>query len=203
MLSSAGRAVEVVDTISAEEAERRHNTARNAVTAAREKVRAIEDTCRTINTELVRLRALREMLLFASAEKITEGGTPTDAIKELASLDVRVETHLLALTISVEWHLPLAHAGAAYANADLKDAAGILVDSRRWERMNQQSKTLDALVESEGAVELHSSRFESEGVIVNEMRLEAAAARQAMDTYLTKVGPSIHAIQERRARAHA
>jgi hypothetical protein len=209
MLSPTNRAVEVVDAPDVDESERLHVAAREAVSSARERVKIVEAAVRTTNTELVRLRALRETLLIAGAERIVAqlcdgtAGSITEAIKELTGLDTRIQVHGLALSICLEQLLPMAHGAASFAESELKDAAAIVIDAKRWARLNEQSAALDELVKSEGAVELRSSRFEDEGLIVAELHSEASAARKATDAYLARVGPAIIAMQERRALAHA
>jgi hypothetical protein len=206
ILTAGGAVAEIESALPVAEAERLHAKAREAAQTATTRLTQIKAAQSTANRDLIDRRARRGVLLDKAAESevarlLDDGAGDIEAvIRELSENRSRIEVCAVTLAHLTEQVIPAAEIANFDALAGLKDTAADLIDARRWQRLREHSGALDALAESEGAVEIKPARFDAEGLAANEMRSEAANLRERRRMYAGKIATMVAAAREARGQ---
>jgi phosphoglycerate-specific signal transduction histidine kinase len=193
VVTSGGCAADLVDVPDVADAEGRHAEARANLETAEKRLavdRAALDSANSERRELTSShRALREGASSAEIARLRgeKAAGIESAVKKLAEVHARIEVSDAVIAALVEEVIPAAEIARMNCDAALKDAAATLIDSRRWQRLREHRKGLDALAESEGAVEIRPARFDEEGRVANELRSEGARLREQRRLYVEKI----------------
>jgi hypothetical protein len=206
IFTAGGAVAKIESALPVAEAEKLHAEAREAAQAAAAHLTQVKGAQATANRDLIGQRARRGTLLDEAAESeisrlLDNGAGDIEAvIRELSENRSRIEVCAVTLAHLTEQVIPEAELANFDARAGLKDAGANLVDARRWQRLREHSGALDALAESEGALELKPARFDAEGQAANEMRAEAANLRAQRRLYSDKMTTMLTAAREARGQ---
>lgn len=207
VLTSGSRAVDLVDVPDIAEAEARHAEARAKLEIAEKRLAVDRAALNSANAERSKLiSSYRTVKEDAASDEVKRlrGEKPAGtegAIKKLTEIHARIEISNAVIAAFVEELIPAAQFEQMDCNAHLKDMAADKVDADRWARLRQYSAGLDALAESEGAVEVHPARFEEEGKIALELRGQAVTIRAQRSEYADRMSAMIVALRQARNQA--
>lgn len=189
ILSSTGLVADVAEPLDPEVAEQARVEAVEIVKAKQARLDVCNQSREGFNVGLKECRIKRVQMQTAVAHELINCGGPNfepDGIaailETITKIDQREQIFLFTLKVVTEQETPLALAELRRAEADLKDAAAAVIDSRRWARLREHSSALEALVESEGDTVVRPQRFQEEAAVANELRMEAVRLRdQALE----------------------